>query len=106
MAGAPPLQLGAGGFRADILDDQNPARHYTALLFVGFYAPAWLALMVLYGWEVAGFVRYRGHWSWPDIRGGLLGIRHGKLVRKYGPTILPALIAAQLAEKSDGSSSG
>ncbi len=97
MAGAPPIQLGTDGFRADLVDDQNPARHYVALLFVGFWLPYPLAWLVLYAWEVAGFVRYHGHWSPADVRCGLVGLRHGKLLRRYGPTILPALIAADLA---------
>lgn len=97
MAGVPPIQLGTDGFRADLVDDQNPARHYTALLFVGFWLPYPLAWLVLYAWEMAGFMRYRGHWSPADVRCGLVGLRHGKLVRRYGPTILPALIAADLA---------
>lgn len=101
MAGAPPIQVGTEGFRADILDDYNPARHYSALLFVGFYAPRFLATLILFAWEIAGFVRYRGQWSWPDIRSGLLGIRHGRLVRRYGGVVLPALIASQVAEKVD-----
>jgi hypothetical protein len=101
MAGAPPLQLGTAGFRLDLLDDYNPARHYSALLFVGFYVPRFLATLILFGWEIAGFVRYRGQWSSPDIRSGLLGIRHGRLVRRYGGVVLPALIAAQVAEKVD-----
>jgi hypothetical protein len=101
MAGAPPVQLGTEGFRADLVDDYNPARHYTALLFVGFYTPALLAVLVLFLWEVAGFVRYWGQWSQPDIRSGLVGIRHGRLVRRYGGVVLPALIAAQLAENSE-----
>lgn len=106
MAGAPPIRLGIEGFREDIVDDFNPARHYTALLFVGFHTPAWLATLVLYMWEIAGFIRYRGEWSWPDIRSGQLGIEHGRLVRRYGPVILPGLIAAQLAESSGNPSSG
>ena len=101
MAGVPPVQLGNEGFGADLVDDDNPARHYTALLFVGYYVPTWLATIVLYAWEFAGFIRYGGEWSWPDIRSGLLGIRHGALVRNYGPTVLPSLIAAQIAERDE-----
>jgi len=97
MAGAPPVQLGTEGFRPELVDDHNPARHYVALLFVGFWLPYPLALLVLYAWEVAGFVRYHGQWSQADVRCGLVGLQHGKLVRRYGPTALPALIAAELA---------
>lgn len=97
MAGAPPVQFGTSGFRPSLIDDANPARHYTAFLFVGFYLPIWISTLMLILWEVAGFIRYRGEWSWPDIRSGWLGIRHGRLVREQGSVVLPGLIAAQLA---------
>ncbi len=99
MAGAPPMQLGNSGFRRDLIDDWNPARHYTALLFVGYHLPKWLAMIALYLWEIAGFIRYHGAWSWPDIRSGLLGIQHGRLVRMYGCSVLPSLVAATLVDK-------
>lgn len=99
MAGVPPVQLGTDGFRSSLVDDDNPARHYVALLFIGFYVPGFLATVFLLLWELAGFVRYRGQWSWPDIRSGNVGIRHGRLVRKYGPVVLPGLIAASLADR-------
>jgi hypothetical protein len=99
MAGAPPFQFGTAGFRPDLVDDFNPARHYTAFVFIGYYLPLWAAILFLILWEIAGFIRYRGVWSWPDIRNGHIGLRHGKLVRTYGPVVLPALIAAQLAER-------
>lgn len=98
MAGVPPIQVGTDGFRADIVDDYNPARHYMALLFIGFWLPRPLAWLTLYVWEIAGFIRYHGHWSQPDIRCGLIGVRHGRLVRRYGPTVLPGLMAAELSE--------
>jgi len=99
MAGDPPVQFGAHGFAAHLVDDPAPARHYTALLFVGFWLPKPLATAVLWLWEGLGFVRYHGHWSQPDMRMGRVGIRHGRLLARYGPTILPALIAADLAER-------
>lgn len=102
MAGVPPVQFGDLGFREELLDDRNPARHYVALLYVGFYLPTWLAIITLYVWELAGCVRYGVHWSQADIRSGMVGVRHGALVRKYGPTILPSLIAAHLVEPDDG----
>jgi hypothetical protein len=99
MAGPPPRSFGTAGFAAWLVDDANPARHYTAFVFVGFWLPALLAQAVLYAWEAAGFVRYRGYWSPADVLSGQVGIRHGRLVRRHGPAILPALIAHDLAEK-------
>ena len=98
MASVPPVRFGTDGFGDEVVDDLNPARHYTAFVFVGFWLPALLAICVLWLWELAGFVRYKGHWSPGDIRSGNIGIRHGRLVHRYGPTILPGLIAADIAE--------
>lgn len=99
MAGAPPVQLGVEGFRQDLVDDYNPARHYMAFVFIGFYLPGLSATAMLWLWEIASFVRYRGVWSWPDMVSGQIGIAHGRLVRRYGPTVLPGLIASDLAER-------
>lgn len=101
MAGAPPLRFDPGGFKTGLVDDRNPARHYVAFVLVGFWLPKRLALLLLYAWEVAGFVRYRGLWSQNDVACGHVGLRHGNLVRRYGATILPALVAADLAAKSN-----
>ncbi len=98
MAGVPPVQFGTSGFKTSLVDDPNPARHYTAFVFIGFFLSYSLAVLVLWMWEIAGFIRYRGEWSWPDIANGRIGIRHGELVRRYGPTVLPGLIARDLAE--------
>jgi hypothetical protein len=98
MAGAPPVQLGVDGFRTDILDDYNPARHYTAFVWTGFWLPVPLAIAVLYLWEAASFVRYRGEWSQKDILSGYIGVRHGTAVRRQGCTVLPHLIATELAD--------
>ena len=98
MAGAPPMQFGTTGFNPRFVDDENPARHYIAFVFVGYWLPIPLAFMVLWAWEILGFMRYRGKWSQPDIRCGRLGIRHGRLVRHQGPTILAELIEGELAE--------
>jgi hypothetical protein len=100
MAGAPPVQFGNKGFRCSLVDDQNPARHYTAFVFVGFWLPVLLATLVLWTWEVLSFFRYGGHWSPADMRMGQVGIQHGRLVRRYGPAILPGLIAKNLTEKN------
>ena len=99
MAGAPPVQLGVEGFRQDLVDDYNPARHYMAFVFIGFYLPGFSATLMLWLWEIASFVRYRGEWSWPDMASGRIGIAHGRLVRRYGPVVLPGLIAGELAER-------
>ncbi len=98
MAGAPPIQLGVDGFRPDILDDYNPARHYTAFVWTGFWLPVPLAIAVLYLWEAASFVRYRGAWSQKDILSGYIGVRHGTAVRRQDCTVLPRLIATELAD--------
>ncbi len=96
----PPINLGPAGFRADLVESavDNVARHYTAFLFVGFWLPTLLATLVLWSWEILGFLRYGGHWSQPDIWTGKIGIDHGRLVRQYGPTILPSLLVRDLAE--------
>lgn len=101
LEGAPPVRFGIQGFNRAIIEpgDANPARHYTAFLFVGFWLPPILAVLVLYLWEVLGFLRYRFHWSDEDMRSGFYAIHHGRLVRRYGPTVLPALIARDLAER-------
>ena len=96
MASVPPLCFGPNGFAPQLVDDLLPARHYFAFVFVGFWLPRWLALLTLYAWEIAGFLRYGLHWSAPDLRMGRIGLRHGALVSRYGPTILPGVIAAEL----------
>lgn len=98
MAGEPPVQFGTRGFKRRIVDDKNPARHYTAFVFIGYWLPTPLAHLVLWAWEILGFVRYRGKWSQPDIRCGRLGIRHGRQVRQHGPEVLAGLIERDLAE--------
>jgi hypothetical protein len=99
MANAPPLQFGTSGFSPAIVDDDNPARHYVAFVFVGFWLPTFLAILVLYSWEMAGFVRYRGYWSPNDLASGRLGIAHGRWLQRTAPAVLPGL-AAQLADAS------
>lgn len=99
LAGAPPRRFGTHGFRRDLVDDQNPARHYTAFVFVGYWLPLGLGIVVLWAWELLGFVRYRGHWSQPDIRNGGIGLRHGREVRRAGAAVLPTLIARDLAAR-------
>jgi hypothetical protein len=97
MAGAPPLKFGKDGFSPAIVDDSHPARHYIAFVFVGFWLPTFLATLLLYAWEFAGFVRYKGHWSQRDIVSGQIGIRHGCWLRRTAPVVLPGLVAASLA---------
>ena len=60
MAGAPPWQFGPSGFHPDVVDDTNPARHYMAFVFLGYWLPRWLAVGVaailpLAGSLAAGF---------------------------------------------------
>jgi hypothetical protein len=97
MEGAPPTQLGIDGFKRSLLDDVNPARHYAAFVFIGYWLPNLWGVFILWLWEMAGMVRY-GQWSQPDMRSGYVGIFHGRLVYRYGHTILPALIARDLTE--------
>jgi hypothetical protein len=101
MAGQPPIKFGTQGFKCMLVDDKNPARHYTAFVFVGYWLPTPLAVVVLWAWEILGFFRYHGHWSQPDLRCGAIGIRHGRLVRHHGPTILTELIKRDLAEAEE-----
>lgn len=91
MQGNPPQAFGVEGFDADVVDDLNPARHYVAFVFVGFWLPKLLAVLVLYGWEVASFFRYRGHWSPKDIESGFIGIEHGRAVVRHGAGVLATL---------------
>lgn len=100
-AGEPPLRFGAQGFKKSLVDDENPARHYMAFVFMGFWLPTPLALLVLWAWEIIGFVRYHFTWSQADIRSGLVGIRHGRVVRQSGPQVLSDLIVQDLAEKNE-----
>ncbi|MCE7983220.1 MAG: hypothetical protein DYG89_18765 [Caldilinea sp. CFX5] len=102
MAGEPPIKFGTTGFKRAIVDDQNPARHYTAFVFVGYWLSAPLAVMVLWAWEILGFFRYRFRWSWRDLQCGYIGIRHGRLVRRHGPSVLAPLIERDLVEEEIG----
>jgi hypothetical protein len=98
MSGEPPIKFGTTGFKRTIVDDQNPARHYTAFVFVGYWLSAPLAFFVLWAWEILGFFRYRFHWSWRDLECGYIGIHHGRLVRRHGPAVLAPLIERDLVE--------
>jgi hypothetical protein len=99
LISAPPRGFGVSGFKAELVEDakDNPARHYIAFVFVGFWLPALLGSGVLYTWEILGFFRYGGHWSVPDVRIGKLGLQHGAQVRRHGPQVLPMLIIRDLA---------
>lgn len=96
-ARVPPQRFGPTGFDPSLVDDHLPARHYIAFVFVGFWLPPRLAQATLYAWEVAGFVRYGFQWSAPDLRLGRVGLRHGMLVNRYGPTVMPSLLTRDLA---------
>jgi len=97
MEGSPPIQLGTKGFRPELVDDHNPARHYIAFVAMGYWLPYALAIAVLYLWEVAGYIRYGFKWSPEDILSGKIGVRHGNTVRRQGVSVLPELMAADLA---------
>ena len=98
MEGEPPIRLGTQGFRRELVDDHNPARHYMAFVAMGYWLPYVLAMGVLYLWEVAGYVRYGFKWSDEDMLSGMTGVRHGNAVRHHGVSVLPELMAADLAE--------
>jgi len=102
LAGDPPIRFGTKGFRRALVDDQNPARHYTAFVFVGYWLPIPLAFLVLWAWEILGFLRYRGKWSQGDMRCGRIGIGHGRQVRRQGATVLADLIARDLDGRAQG----
>jgi hypothetical protein len=97
MEGQPPIRLGTAGFRRELVDDRNPARHYMAFVAMGYWLPRLLALTVLYLWEVAGYLRYGFKWSEADMLSGLTGVRHGQAVRREGAEVLPALMERDLA---------
>lgn len=97
MAGNPPRRFDPSGFNPALVDDANPVRHYVAFVVVGFWLPWLLGVAVLYLWEIAGFVRYRGAWSPRDIASGRVGLRHGRQVRREGYEALPALVRRDLA---------
>lgn len=97
MSGKPPVRFGTDGFAEALVDDNDPARHYTAFIFVGYWCFTPLAVLILWAWEILGFLRYGFSWSQADIRMGYVGIRHGRQVRRHGPRILPELIAQDLA---------
>jgi hypothetical protein len=96
MAGQPPLRFGAAGFNPAMVDDQNPARHYIAFVVVGYWLPMILGYLVLYAWEIAGFVRYGGRWSPNDVRSGKAGLHHGRAVQRGGPEVLAPLVRRDL----------
>ncbi|MCC6455079.1 MAG: hypothetical protein IT328_09070 [Caldilineaceae bacterium] len=97
MEGSPPIKLGTEGFRPELVDDHNPARHYMAFVAMGYWLPYLLALAVLYLWEIAGYIRYGFQWSPADMKNGLLGVRHGNAVRHAGIEVLPGLMVKDLA---------
>lgn len=96
MADKPPKQFGTAGFDPQLVDDHAPARHYTAFIFVGFWLPSLLAILMLWLWEILGYIRYSATWSQNDVRLGYIGLRHGRTLRRYGPHILPRLIDRDL----------
>jgi len=106
MSGSPPLRFGATGFNPDLVDDGNPVRHYVAFVVVGFWLPMLLGVLVLYGWEVLGFIRYWGHWSPKDVRSGMIGLRHGRAARRMGASVLPELVRRDLGIPADTDSTG
>lgn len=96
ISGKPPVRFGKRGFHPNLVDDEDPARHYTAFVFVGYWLPLPLAWLVLIAWEMLGFVRYGFHWSAKDVRNGQFGLWHGRAVRRNGASVLARLIKRDL----------
>lgn len=96
LSGRPPVRFGTQSFQPALVDDQDPARHYTAFVVVGYWLPRPLAVATLWAWEILGFVRYRGTWSQPDLRLGFVGLRHGARVRREGARVLARLVQREL----------
>ena len=69
-----------------------------AFVFVGFWLPRILGYPVLLAWEVLGYLRYGFHWSQNDMRCGVIGLRHGRSVRREGSAVLAGLIERDLKE--------
>ncbi|MSP13068.1 MAG: hypothetical protein EXR62_08925 [Chloroflexi bacterium] len=95
----PPEDMGPAGFRVDLVDDNRPARHYVAFLMIGYYLTYPLGWLVMYGWEILGWVRY-GSFSRTDILLAKVGLQHGVMIRRDGPEILADLIVRDLLERN------
>lgn len=100
----PPICFGPRGFRAGLVDDFHPARHYSAFVLVGFFLPGPLARAFGWLWEWAEGVAL-GQFSPRDVGLSRLAARHGRAVRQRGPAALPALIRADLCEATAGTDS-
>jgi RHS repeat-associated protein len=81
--GAPPVVFGASGFRRELVDDANPARHYSAYVTTAYQkgglvgAAAAVIREIPEGWGG----RCRGGCSTQDVRLGLIGAQHGANLR-------------------------
>ena len=96
LTGNPPVRFGQQGFKAELIDDPEPMRHYVAFVFVGFWLPYPLAGAFLWIWEALGVLRH-GFWGEADMKIGWIGIEHGRHVRRHGPIVLSHLIRRDLA---------
>ena len=67
--------FGSTGFRGELVDDANPARHYVANLAYAFRSGQVLGNAAALGREVPPYCR--GGCSMADVRLGLLGSKHG-----------------------------
>jgi hypothetical protein len=95
----PPVRFGRSGFRAALVDDYHPARHYCAFLAVGFFLPTFLAIPFARLWEWAEGVVF-GEYSRRDVDLSVLAIRHARVIRRSGIEHLPALIRRDLCQSA------
>jgi hypothetical protein len=72
-------QFGNTGFRSDLVDDANPARHYAAYLAVGFQKGGLPGAAIAVARELPGICG--GGCSVQDIRLGIMGANHGASLR-------------------------
>lgn len=78
-------QFGSSGFRSELVDDRNPARHYVAYLAVGFQKGGLPGAAIAVGRELPGVCG--GGCSVEDIRLGVIGASHGASLRPNGQAI-------------------
>jgi hypothetical protein len=78
-------QFGSSGFRSDLVDDANPARHYVAYLAVGFQKGGLPGAAIAVARELPGICG--GGCSAQDIRLGVIGANHGASLRPNAQAI-------------------
>jgi hypothetical protein len=76
-------QFNASGFNPALVDDNNPARHYTAYLGTGFQKGPVVGAGIAILREFPGICQ--GGCSLQDVRLGLIGSSHGSQLGVNGP---------------------